>query len=164
MNQHLGALDPDRRISPSESADFGGRGMYGPRMTTATLAYTWLTRSAHPKTEATVHLVTPTQTYDDGNLIITTPIPLPLLKKRVDASYLLQHPRYLMIQTWHIQAKALPIEHKTIIKMLQLVADKGFVPSFRREKPLIPKENYQALLDAKKLAVELHKRGYHEIT
>ena len=77
LNQHCGAIDPGRHISPTESADFGGKNMHGPRVTTATLIYSWVARINKPTTEATVHQVTASGVYDDGRIVHVTAFKLP---------------------------------------------------------------------------------------
>lgn len=62
FNQHPGPLDPGR-----SKFDFGGKGMFGSRVTCARVAFEWVVGEKNPWTEATTHYVT--EKYDEGDLL-----------------------------------------------------------------------------------------------
>ncbi|OGH27514.1 MAG: hypothetical protein A3C27_01870 [Candidatus Levybacteria bacterium RIFCSPHIGHO2_02_FULL_39_36] len=150
INQHPGPLDPGR------GNDFGGKGMYGSRVTAARLGYSWIGGEDF-WTEATTHHVT--EKYDDGDLIRIVQMDIPPLGRLVTIAELQNFPQPLIDKTKEVQAKLLPLEHRNVIATLQMFAEQGSLPHSRRPKPLIPEGREQILLEAKRLAIELFPNG-----
>lgn len=152
INQHPGPLDP------GNTYDFGGKGMYGKRVTAAKLIYSWLTNSDY-WTESTVHFVT--DEYDKGDLIrivrINLPKPAILISKTlIERDTATQQKIKKTVE--EIQKQLLPIEHKNVIEALRLLS-LGNVQKLKRNKKLIPVCNEQYLIDAKQLAIRLFPYG-----
>ncbi len=144
INQHPGPLDPGR------NCDFGGKGMYGSRVTCARLAYLLLTNTTRSWTESTVHLVTPE--YDEGDLISVVKLYFSLTKKPANLK------NYLLEKTPQIQKKLLLLEHQNVISSLKLFA-LGKAKAFRRKNILVPAKYKKLLIKAKKIAIELYPHG-----
>lgn len=68
VNQHPGPLDPK-----AEDCDFGGKGMYGIRVSAARLYFVQATQREF-RTYATVHRVTPK--FDRGEVLCEKPVPI----------------------------------------------------------------------------------------
>ncbi len=151
INQHPGPLDTGR-------CDFGGKRMYGARVSCACVAYTWLKGSKF-FTEATTHFVT--SEYDQGDLIKTTSLKiLPHPKKPTINKFISSKTwqEKLIKKTKDLQKKLFSLEYTNTIAAIQLFADNK-IKGFRRDKPLIPKEEIEIVNQAKKLAVKLFPYG-----
>lgn len=146
INQHPGPLDPGR-------TDFGGKGMYGSRVTCARLAYYWGTGDGE-WTEATVHHVT--KVYDQGGLIRVEPLALPIRNGPTTIVRLRQSPDDLKSQTGDVQTRLLPLEHANVIAALAAFGENGAFPSIVRAHPLIPDAYRDIAQQAKELAVKLY--------
>jgi len=145
INQHPGPLDPGK-------PDFGGKGMSTPyRTNSARIAYCWATGEDF-WTESDTHFVT--ENFDEGAVIRTEKMRIPAKKQRVTIQSLRKHPDELIAVTHEVQKRFYPVEHHNVIKTLQMFAN-GTAKKYKRKKPLIPKDNYKILEDAKKLATEL---------
>lgn len=151
INQHPGPLDTGRY-------DFGGKRMYGSRVSCACIAYTWLKGSKF-FTEATTHFVT--SEYDQGDLIKTTPLKILPHPKNPTLNKLMTNKIWqekLITETKKLQKKLLPLEYENTIAAIQLFTNNK-VKGFRRDKPLIPKNEIKIVNQAKKLAVKLFPYG-----
>ena len=135
INQHPGPLDPGR-------AGFGGKGMYGARVSCARLAYEWAIGEINPWTESTIHWVN--EEYDQGDLIRCVSMEVPSFGHPVTISELKQNPQRLINTTKDVQAKLLPLEHKNVISTLAEFAKKKLA-GFKRHNPLISKNKEQIL-------------------
>lgn len=145
INQHPGPLDPGR-------PDFGGKGMSTPyRVNCARIAYAWMSNEGY-WTESVTHYVV--EEFDMGDLIRTVKMPFPKKSKKITLEELKNNPQELIEATHRLQKLFYPIEHKNVIATLQLLAD-GEVSGFKPKKPLIPTQNIQLVLEAKKLATKL---------
>lgn len=147
FNQHPAPLDPG-------NPDFGGQGMYGLRPHLAILLYQQLTGLSFP-TEATTHQVN--QDYDKGVIIRRTPMSILRPERVMNIEEITDNPKFqqqLLMSAKEIQKELLPIEHRNVIMTLQDFAQRE-VPYFKREKPLIDKQNIEALNEAKRVAVAL---------
>ena len=149
INQHPGPLDGKRK-------DFGGKGMYGSRVTCARLVYEWVTEKKEPWSEATTHHVT--QKCDEGELIRVVRMDIDSFNHPVTIAELRKNPDSLVETTKKVQKELLPVEHENVIATLAAFA-RGVYPSFSRSKPLIPPEQKETLFKAKKLAIELFPKG-----
>lgn len=149
INQHPGPLDPGRLM------DFGGRGMYGSRVTCARIAYLWAT-GEEAFTEATTHFVT--EEFDRGEIIRAVRMNLPVLSKTISLQTMTHAPQPLIEATRHIQAQLLTIEHDNVIFTL-VEFEKGTAAGHTRPTPLVPEKYYDILLEAKKLAITLFPDG-----
>lgn len=158
INQHPGPLDPGR-------VDFGGKGMYGSRVTCARVAYLWLTGSILPDgrcgtadswTESTIHYVT--EEFDTGTVIQTKRVPIPQHHKRVTLSELRKNPKVLLEVTQQVQNILLPVEHQNVIEVLSNIAANN-IRTVSRSTPLIPEQYYGIVNEAKQLAIELFPHG-----
>lgn len=148
INQHPGPLDPG-------FADFGGKGMYGERVTCARLVYCILTQDENPWTEATVQFVT--EEYDKGALISVRELPFEKVDRRISQKDIVENisvQEFIKNKTKQIQQELLPLEHENVIETLYLLAQ-GKRPSFVRQERLVPEENLTILAFAKKMAIEL---------
>jgi phosphoribosylglycinamide formyltransferase-1 len=143
INQHPGPLDPGRKL------DFGGKGMYGKRVTCARIVYAFLTKEKNPWTEATVHFVN--EEYDKGDLLRIEKMNFPPLFGKFDENLIL-------VKTLELQEKLLPLEHENVINALKKIVE-GKAKGFRRKRPLIPKKNEKILLKAKEIAIKLFPYG-----
>ena len=150
VNQHPGPLDPPDR------SDFGGKGMYGSRVSCARIAYERVTGEKNPWTTATVHWVT--DEYDRGGLIKTTRVNFDRPKRRVTMEELTSDSGELMRGTKELQRILLPIEHGNVIAALEMVV-RGESGLGRRKVPLIPEANWKILEQAKELAIRLFPNG-----
>lgn len=150
INQHPGPLDIGK-------PDFGGKGMYGERVTAARLAYLWMTQEEW-WTEATVHAVN--ERYDEGVVIEVGKLDIEVHPNGVITAKELQTEHSLSRlrkMTEQVQSELLPIEHQTVIAALKQFAGGKSLKVVQREKPLI-KSKKEAVLDtAKKIAVEMFK-------
>lgn len=145
FNQHPGPMDPGR-------PDFGGPGMSTPyRVNSARISYIWVT-GEESWTESDTHFVT--EEFDMGDLIRVEKMVIPSKKGKVSIDELRKNPEELIKITHEVQKEFYPVEHKNVIATLQLFID-GQPKGFKREQPLIPKENIDILTEAKKLAIEL---------
>lgn len=151
FNQHPGPLDPGR-----SKFDFGGKGMFGSRVTCARVAFEWVVGEKNPWTEATTHYVT--EKYDEGDLIRVVRMEIPLLGRPVTIVELAETPQALIKTTKEVQKELLPLEHENVIATLQAFAEDKQL-KFRRTKPLIHQGQEQILFQAKKLAIKLFPEG-----
>lgn len=152
INQHPGPLDPDR-------PDFGGKGMYGARVSCARLLYCIFIQDNDPWTESDIHYVT--EAYDKGNLIRIVKMGLPKIERRIsiaDCENSIPVQEYIRHITKQIQEKLLPIEHENIIAVLKEFSE-GKKPEVSRKIPLIPEKNIELLHQAKRLAIQLFPQG-----
>lgn len=152
IDQHPGPLDPGRVI------DFGGKGMYGKRVTCSRLAYCLLTGQDF-WTEASTHFVTPE--YDRGDLIRVERLEFANPNFKVTVAQIntdQEVQEWLRTQTPQLQAQLLPLEHQNVIATLQSFAN-GQITGFRRPKPLIPAGNEGLAAEAKKIAKQLFPEG-----
>lgn len=148
INQHPGPLDPGR------TDDFGGKGMYGARVTCARLAYCWATGEEF-WTEATTHRVT--AEFDKGLLVRTKTLRMPEMTKHMRIEDLETDPAELIEATINVQKKLLPLEHKNVLETVKLFA-KGKPAGWTRNTPLIS-EKSGTIVKAKQLAVSLFPHG-----
>lgn len=146
INQHPGPLDPGR-------IDFGGKGMYGARVTCSRVVYEWIAKEDNPWTESTVHHVT--ENYDQGNLIQVACLRIPTFVRPVTIAELQGNPRTLVEITKKVQGELLPLEHKNVISALKKFAEQDSVLGFKREDSLIPKGNEPIVNQAKHLSIKL---------
>jgi len=151
FNQHPGPLDPGR-----SKLDFGGKGMYGSRVTCTRVAFEWVVGEKHPWTEATTHYVT--ENYDEGDLIRVVRLEIPLLGQPVTVAELRENPQTLVRTTKEVQKELLPLEHENVIATLQAFAESN-QRGFRRNQPLVASGQEKILFQAKKLAKELFPEG-----
>ena len=151
INQHPGPLDPPH-------PDFGGKGMYGSRVTAARLLYlSFLSNQgfldeSDLTTQAVTHFVTPK--YDKGELIKITPLALTQI---FDPSLLvnLATDHQLLLQvTRLVQQALLPLEHQNVIDTL-LAFTRGEVSPYHQPHRLIPPKNIHILRQAKQLAIKV---------
>lgn len=153
VNQHPGPLDP------GNCDDFGGKGMYGARVTFTRLSYLLITGEA-PWTESTTHYVT--TDYDQGDLLRVVKLKLNKFNFQPSLAQVLTKislQKYLITETQDVQKKLLPIEHQNVINTLKLFTHREKVLGFRRKKKLIP-ENFQGILSqVKKLSIQLFPHG-----
>ena len=150
INQHPGPLDPGRPV------DFGGKGMFGTRVSAARLAYAWAAEEGY-WTEATVHQVT--EEFDKGGLIATSAMPLPELGTSTTVCELVESPAMLLEATRDVQTWLLPQEHALVVDTLRTIGEIGTVPVYTREKPLIPTKNISIAIGAKQAAVQIFPNG-----
>lgn len=132
INQHPGPLDPGR-------IDFGGKGMYGKRVTCARIAYARVTGKDY-WTESSVHHVT--ERFDEGPVI------------RIE--------RLVFDETSTTEQVArtlLPLEHKNVVAVLRQFVSSGSFPEFKRQKPLITPGNESLVSEVKKRAMQLFPNG-----
>jgi folate-dependent phosphoribosylglycinamide formyltransferase PurN len=142
INQHPGPLDPGY-------SDFGGKGMYGKRVTAARIAYAWMSKGDY-WTEATTHIVT--AEYDKGQIIRTEKLSIPVVVNNITS-------RKIIDTTNEIAAKLLPLEHKNVLITLQEYVKNRKFSTLPRKKRLIPQANFEYAIKAKKLAAELFPKG-----
>lgn len=145
FNQHPGPMDPGR-------PDFGGPGMSTPyRVNSALLAYNWMSGESIPA-ESDTHFVI--EEFDKGDLIRAEKMDVSLKENLTTIEQLRKDPKELIETTHQVQKEFYPIEHHNVISTLQMLVD-GKAKGFKRQKPLIPKENIGILNEAKKLAMEI---------
>ncbi|OGM12096.1 hypothetical protein A2Z22_03320 [Candidatus Woesebacteria bacterium RBG_16_34_12] len=150
INQHPGPLDPGR-------VDFGGKSMFGARVTCARVAYTWAVEDVNPWTESTTHHVT--EEYDKGNLIRINELNISSFMRPVTIADMTRHPQPLIDATHEIQIQLLPLEHNNVIETLRQFSKEDDVPGFKRNRPLIPKNTDGIVNEAKHLASRLFPTG-----
>jgi len=160
INQHPGPLDP------GVGDDFGGKGMYGSRVTFSRLAYLLLT-GEEPWTESSTHYVA--TAYDQGDLLGVVKLKLNKFNFKPTLIDLLRKnslQRFLIVETQEVQKKLLPIEHQNVINTLKVfagsVADKNYISNvkgFRRTKRLVPARCVPLLSEVKKLSIKLYPHG-----
>lgn len=148
INQHPGPLDPGR-------PDFGGKGMFGSRVTAARLAYIW-TVSVEPWTESTIHHVT--SEYDKGEIIRVLRITVPTSSETITIGQLQQQPDVLRETTLAVQRQLLPIEHQNVIDVLEALGS-GDLPNFHRLDPLIDPTHESDLASAKEMSITVFPEG-----
>ncbi len=151
INQHPGPLDPGKKH------DFGGKGMYGSRVTATRLAYEWMTNEKSPWTESSIHFVD--KEYDQGDLIKTNRLKITKTNSFNSIKELENNSQLLIKTTYEIQKQLLPLEHLTVISALQKFTRQKKVKGYNRKKPLIPQKNYKILKKVKKLAIKLFPYG-----
>lgn len=149
INQHPGPLDPGRM-------DFGGKGMYGKRVTCARLAYAWM-KGANFWTEATTHMVT--EEYDKGVVVKSKKVLLPKVTKPLSFQLLRRSTKKLIHGTNTAAQLLLSKEHANVIATLQLFVSRASLPKLHRKKPLINKKDEHLVELAKQLAIELFPKG-----
>lgn len=132
MNQHPGRLPT-----------FGGEGMFGSRVTYATLAYSASVGEKNPSTASVVHHVT--AAYDEGPLIQV---------RRLDVGHL-GNSSNLLDWTKRVQAQLLPIEHENVIEVLQAFG-RGKVPTAEFDRTPFQLDLLQA---AKRRAIQVFPNG-----
>lgn len=148
VNQHPGPLDPGR-------VDFGGKGMFGARVTCARLAYCWITDSDY-WTESTVHHVA--EEIDMGAILQTAYLPIPRAPQKVTLADMQHDPSTLTETVKHVQDALLPLEHQNVISYLRAYVNNSVSP-VSREKVLIPPGFEGIVADVKKLAAQLYPGG-----
>lgn len=153
INQHPGALDPSRVDWRGRSLDFGN--MFGSAVTCAAVAYNWLT-GEWIGTESTIHHVT--DRIDGGEVISVQHLKHPLFERYATIGQLMENPAFLMEATKVIQAALLPIEHKNVISVLDLMS-RGARLSVLRGRPLIADNRVDQLFQARRLARRLYPKG-----
>lgn len=145
INQHPGALDPG-------SAGFGGKGLSNPfRVTCSVIAYCWLT-GEKPWTESDIHFVA--EDFDQGELVGTLRVDLPLEKKQLTLEEVKENKEELIEKTKEAVKILYPLEYQNVINTLQKFAN-GDIEIFKRKYPLIPKENIPLMSAAKEIAIKL---------
>jgi len=144
INQHPGPLDPGY-------PDFGGKNMYGLRVTCARLGYIALVH-ADLWTESVIHYVN--EKYDKGKLIQIKPLGIRDAFFVNDINGLRKKSDILKKHSEEIQKKLFPLEYENVIEVLQEFAN-GKNPIYERKHRLIREENFSQLEEAKKLAIEL---------
>ncbi|MBU0978226.1 MAG: formyltransferase family protein [Patescibacteria group bacterium] len=155
INQHPGPLDPGR-------PDFGGKGMYGSRVTCARLAYLSLlnqTQTLKPDefwTEATIHYIT--EKYDQGQVLDTYRLNLGDVFPLSELSGLINNQALLKKMTQRAQAVLILLEHKLVIRTLQAFS-RGKKTHHQPLKPLVPQKNISILQQAKETAIKLFPKG-----
>lgn len=148
INQHPGPLDNGR-------PDFGGRGMYGKRVTCARIAYLWVT-GEDQWTESTVHMVT--AEYDRGDVLSASQLHFGQPKEPISFAVLREDVSAFCIAVEQVSRDLLGLEHQNVIDTLGLLS-LGDAPRVIRKEPLIPSEQYTILNEAKSLAVQLYPNG-----
>ncbi len=149
INQHPGPLDPGR-------LDFGGKGMYGRRVTAARLAYTWISGSDF-WTEATTHHVT--EEFDEGKIIRIERLIFPSPPPQMTLAQLQNNPRPFIETTNRVAASLLLLEHQNVVATLKAYGKDGKFPVFQRDTPLLNIGDKPVLDQAKKLAIKLFPTG-----
>lgn len=137
INQHPGRLPA-----------FGGKGMFGSRVTCATLAYFDLTGEQDVWTASVVHHVT--ASFDEGQPIQVSRLNITQQGKADDDD--------LSTRTKHVQAQLLPIEHDNVIRVLTAFGD-GRIPTAAFDDT--PLQN-DLLHKAKELAIQLFPRDSYD--
>lgn len=150
INQHPGPLDPDR-------ADFGGKGMYGARVTCARIAYAWLTGEKNPWTEATTHFVT--DKYDQGKIIHVRRMMLSGAKKQIKLADLTKKAKRLEAETAQLQKLLLPLEHENVIETIDMLSINPHLIGITRAQPLILPRFYKFLEQAKEIAIKIFPKS-----
>lgn len=150
INQHPGPLDPENHL------DFGGKRMYGSRVTCALLAYRWITDKDY-WTQASTHFVN--EKYDQGDLIRTLQMDVPKLGRPTSIAQLKSDPKKLIKTTKEVQKTLLPLEHQNVIETLKMFTKNRTVSEHKRTRPLVENENTQILAQAKRLAIRLFPDG-----
>lgn len=138
INQHPGPLDPGRR-------DFGGKGMFGRRVTCARIAFSAMAKKQY-WTESTIHHVT--NEFDKGTVIRV---------ERLDFGPSTRADLKDTTQT--IANTLLPLEHENVLTVLRLFGLTGEFPTFQRQERLVDKRDVAFVMRAKKLARELFPQG-----
>jgi phosphoribosylglycinamide formyltransferase 1 len=146
INQHPGPLDPGRLH------DFGGKGMFGKRVSLARVAFCWATGHDY-WTESTVHMVN--NTYDQGELVRVEQSGFEAPKKHGTIAELEKDSSVLLKATDWVSANLLPIEHHNVLSALRELGTKGRISGFRRKTPLISKDEASILIQSKQLAQKL---------
>lgn len=131
INQHPGRLPA-----------FGGKGMYGARVTCATLAYFELVPDHDPWTASVIHHVT--AAFDEGPLIQVCRL-----------NIVADMGEDLADRTRSVQARLLPVEHDNVKRVLTAFGD-GEVPIAAFDDT--PFQN-DLLQEAKARAIQLFPRG-----
>lgn len=149
INQHPGPLDPGH-------ADFGGKGMFGRRVTAARIAYAWMVGHDYWTEGATHHV---TEEFDKGNIIRTARLAFPKLSKRPTFAELQKNPNPLVEATNRVVADLLPLEHQNVVATLAEYGKNGKFPVFQRNAPLVNVEDKPLLDQAKRLAIKLFPTG-----
>lgn len=148
INQHPGPLDPGR-------TDFGGKGMYGVRVTGARLAYAWLTANpAEHWTEATVHHVT--AEYDKGKLIAVSRLQFSDIGRSVTVAELTDG----LSETYAGQVKELQDylllrEHALVVHTLRKIGQSQAIPEHTRIGPVVPDQYIPLVEQAKHVAIQV---------
>ncbi len=151
INQHPGPLDPGR-------SDFGGKGMYGIRVTCARVAFAWLTGEQNPWIEATTHIVT--AEYDQGNLLRVIKLPFASVRKTPSPADILAQSEKLREISCQLQSQLLPLEHENVIKTIKMLIQEPQTTGFKRTQPLISSRYLHLLQPAKDIAIQLFPAGY----
>ena len=157
INQHPG------KLTGLGEADFGGKGMYGSRVTAATLIYAWLSDQENPYTESTIHYVN--QHFDGGLLINVSQLAIPALNSSrpiTIADFQTQNAlrQYLINATLNVQQSLLPLEHANVINTLRLFGEGQQVKGWhRRPDAIVPAMMTDMLAAAKELGIEMFPKG-----
>ncbi len=149
INQHPGPLDPGKN-------DFGGKGMYGKRVTAARLAYAWMTGEGN-WTESTVHHVT--DDFDKGDVIRVEMLPFISEFSGLSMSEMKKHTDVFINSVNKLTALLLPLEHTNVISALRLFGEKDSFPVFRRKKTLVGVQHRAILAQAKEFAMHVFSNG-----
>lgn len=137
INQHSGPLDPG-------GEDFGGKGMYGRRVTAARIAFCRLS-GRNFWTESSVHHVT--EDFDRGAII------------RVEKLAIDKNTLPIAQATDETVRALLPLEHKNVIAVLRNFSKTGTFTKFQRKIRLVSLKEMLLLAKAKELAIELFPKG-----
>ncbi len=155
VNQHPG------KITGGTGLDFGGRGMYGSRVTAATLIYEWIIGQPNPFTESTIHYVN--GQIDKGLLIRVASLKIPSLAEPVTiADFQTENAlRKLLIDTTvNVQNLLLPIEHQNLIETLKMFGTGSEIKGWSRNpEDIVPQQMIEILSAAKELGIEIFPNG-----
>lgn len=132
INQHPGRLPA-----------FGGKGMFGARVTCATLGYFVMTGESNPWTASTVHFVT--EGIDQGAAIFVRT--LMIAPQNMQES--------LADWTRRVQGQLLPIEHDCVKRALSVLGE-GKIPMAEHDDTLFREDKLQL---AKQQAIQLFPKG-----
>ncbi len=152
INQHPGPLDPGR-------VDFGGKGMYGSRVSAARLGYAWLSHDPNEHwTEATIHNVT--QEYDKGGLIAVSRQSFSELGRPVTVADLTTSLAQAFIEgACDLQDSLIRREHQLVIETLRTIGATQSIPIYQRDRPLIPAVYILFVEEAKSAAIQTFPQG-----
>lgn len=152
INQHPGPLDPGR-------IDFGGKGMYGIRVSAARLGYAWRTADSREHwTEATMHRVT--EEYDKGSLIAVSRLAIPEFGQPVTVAELSGSLQQSFIEGAHdLQDSLIVKEHQLVVDTLRTIGETRSIPLYTRSSPLIAQSYIPFVQEAKTAAIQIFPVG-----